>query len=115
MFCQLCHREFPNRQGRFCGTCVEFPRGSRNYIPVNEIDETCMQFKHITITAETSSPHRWSIRSNSDDFLLGWIRWYAPWRRWCFLPCEGTVWSNDCLACVQAAVEVIARVEGKPK
>jgi len=29
--------------------------------------------------------------------LLGWIRWYWPWRCWILKPCEGTIWSADCL------------------
>jgi len=39
--------------------------------------------------------------TDRDGGLLAWVRYYSPWRRWCFLPCEGTVWSEDCLADVR--------------
>lgn len=29
--------------------------------------------------------------------LLGEIRWYAPWRKYCFTPNMPTVWESDCL------------------
>ena len=28
---------------------------------------------------------------------IGEIKWYAPWRKFCFHPYNETVWSNDCL------------------
>ena len=34
-------------------------------------------------------------RSSFDE--LGIIKWYAPWRQYCFFPEEGTVWSKGCL------------------
>lgn len=40
---------------------------------------------------------RFTIKGRAGD-LLGWVRWYGRWRMWCFLPCEGSVWSADCLA-----------------
>lgn len=45
----------------------------------------------------------WNVFSKSDDSLLGLlgllgqIRWYAPWRRYCFFPSAGTIWSPGCL------------------
>lgn len=28
---------------------------------------------------------------------LGLVKWYAPWRQYCFFPCKGTVWSKGCM------------------
>jgi len=109
MRCELCGRAFPDRRGRFCGTCVEFPRGSGVYVPAAEIDETNMEFRYIHVTAAMTSPPRWEVRTTREDALIGWIRWYSPWRRFVFLPCEGTVWSTDCLLAVQSAIQAIAR------
>ena len=39
---------------------------------------------------------RYIVMSRRNE-ILGWVRWYSPWNRWCFLPCEGTVWSDNCL------------------
>lgn len=41
--------------------------------------------------------HRWEIRSKSQGSILGWVRWYGPWRQYCFFPCEGTIYNNGCL------------------
>ena len=39
----------------------------------------------------------WSVESKSSEFKLGQIKWFAAWRRYCFYPRPGTVWSPDCL------------------
>lgn len=36
-------------------------------------------------------------RVNNTDDILGYIRWYAPWRKYSFLPCRETVFEQDCL------------------
>lgn len=40
----------------------------------------------------------WVI-TGSGDVVLGHVKWYAPWRMYCFLPERGydTVFSPDCL------------------
>ncbi|MBE3049608.1 hypothetical protein IMZ48_45365 [Candidatus Bathyarchaeota archaeon] len=55
--------------------------------------------KHIAIHLQTVAGGRTDYYSVTKRLggLLGWVRWYGPWRCWCFLPCEGTVWSADCL------------------
>jgi len=35
-----------------------------------------------------------------NNVCIGEIKWYAPWRKFCFHPYDETVWSNDCLLCV---------------
>jgi hypothetical protein len=30
-------------------------------------------------------------------YLLGTIRWYAPWRKYCFYPAAGTIFETQCL------------------
>ena len=43
------------------------------------------------------------ILNNSTGIPLGHIDWYAPWRKWCFMPMAGggLVFSADCLADIQ--------------
>ena len=36
--------------------------------------------------------------------VIGAIRWYAPWRQFCFFPTADTVWSAGCLADLQDAL-----------
>lgn len=41
----------------------------------------------------------------SGDQMLGEIRWYAPWRRYCFYPKDNTLFDRNCL------LEVIAMID----
>lgn len=34
---------------------------------------------------------------NSSDDLLGTIKWYGPWRKYCFYPAELTLFDYECL------------------
>jgi len=44
-----------------------------------------------------------NIKSNQ---ALGIIKWYPPWRQYCFFPNQTTIWSNGCLS------EVIEIIKG---
>ena len=39
----------------------------------------------------------WLLYSKSSTYGLGFIKWYAPWRQYCFFPIEDTIWSKGCL------------------
>ena len=39
-----------------------------------------------------------------DRSRLGTIKWYGPWRQFCFFPASDTVWSDGCLRDVQDAM-----------
>lgn len=39
----------------------------------------------------------YEVRAKSDDFVLGIIKWHAPWRQYCFFPTEDTYWSRGCM------------------
>ena len=36
---------------------------------------------------------------------LGVIKWYGPWRKYCFFPDEETVWDVNCMAEVMVFIE----------
>lgn len=38
-----------------------------------------------------------AVESKSRGSLLGIIKWYGPWRQYCFYPCFDTVFNNTCL------------------
>lgn len=31
------------------------------------------------------------------EILLGRVKWYSPWRKYCFYPEDNIVWDNKCL------------------
>lgn len=41
--------------------------------------------------------NHYHITSKKRDILLGSIKWYFPWRQYCFFPEGGTVWNDGCL------------------
>ena len=53
-----------------------------------------MEFDKIGDTGKTEV---WNIISKSSYFNLGMIKWYGPWRQYCFFPARYSVWSVDCL------------------
>jgi len=39
----------------------------------------------------------WHLLSKSSHALLGVVKWYAPWRQYCFFPESETLYSVGCL------------------
>ncbi len=53
--------------------------------------------KYRFIVIEKAGRSRYSIRNNRDGDLIGNIRSYQRWKRWCFEAEPGSIWSADCL------------------
>lgn len=47
----------------------------------------------------------WEVWSLDEANHLGQVRWYSPWRKYCFFPGHDTVWEQDCLRFVAEFVE----------
>lgn len=59
------------------------------------------EFKHIYfIDASIAYPKRktqtWSCRNKKCD-VLGQVRWYAPWRQYCFFTEPNIIYAKSCL------------------
>jgi len=39
----------------------------------------------------------WDCAANDNECLLGQVKWYSPWRQYCFLPEAFTVFHAGCL------------------
>ena len=37
------------------------------------------------------------ILTNSRHEVLGFVKWYAPWRQYCFFPDKDTIYSRGCM------------------
>ena len=48
---------------------------------------------------------RWSVLSRRSGDVLAVVKWYGPWRQYCFFPAAGTIWNKGCLADVQSFIE----------
>jgi len=63
-----------------------------------EIVKACQYFD---IIAEQFKPGRktqdFVIVNRNAKIVIGTIKWYGPWRQYCFYPVSDTVWSAGCL------------------
>ncbi len=48
-------------------------------------------------TGDTGKTEIWNIVSKSSGFNLGLIKWYGPWRQYCFIPSAHTVFNRACM------------------
>ncbi len=39
----------------------------------------------------------WDIQSKSSRNLLGYVKWYSPWRKYVFSPISNTLFDEKCL------------------
>ena len=53
-----------------------------------------MEFDKVRDTGKTEI---WNIISKSSEFILGQIKWYGPWRQYCFFPSPNSVFNNGCM------------------
>ena len=47
----------------------------------------------------------WEVWSLDEASHLGQVRWYSPWRKYCFFPASGTIWEEVCLRDVAVFLE----------
>lgn len=47
-------------------------------------------------TSPSGKTKRWRIETKFGD-TLGYVEWFARWRKYCFAPEENTVYEQDCL------------------
>jgi hypothetical protein len=40
---------------------------------------------------------RWTAHTVPESITLGIVGWFAPWRKYAFMPTEKTVFEEDCL------------------
>lgn len=76
-----------------------------------KIPSAHLRYKHLTIEAVPMAPGRWSVWNHHYGEKLGEIRWYAPWRQYCFVT-EEQAYSLGCLKDIAEAMDTI-KGEGK--
>lgn len=58
---------------------------------------------------QVTKTRRFTVQNIKSGHLLGWIRWYGPFRGYAFLPCEGTVYEEDCLRDLADFIDNLAK------
>ena len=64
----------------------------------------CRWIRIVEPAAPMTKTRRFDVQTKQGG-LLGWIRWYPTFRKYSFLPCEGTVYETDCLHDIAATLD----------
>ena len=56
---------------------------------------------YFAVEYETSKTTVWSCRNLKSDAVLGYVKWYGPWRQYCFVPEVDTVFSRSCMVDIE--------------
>lgn len=62
--------------------------------------------KFLRVVSDPANPSERGVMSN-DNKLIAVLGYYKPWRQWVLYPQPNTVWSTDCLAAINAHLEVL--------
>lgn len=64
-------------------------------------------YKHMTIIHADSKPKTevFLVQTKNRDIDLGLVKWYAPWRQYCFMPDDDCVFSKGCMADINDFIE----------
>ena len=76
-----------------------------------------MKYRWIEITEEpqVATTRRFEVKNIKSGCLIGWVRWFGPFRSYAFLPCEGTVYEEDCLRDLASFVEGMTKSHKRKK
>ena len=57
------------------------------------------KYKHIhfVMIEQKTKTSVWVYLTNQENDGLGSVKWYSPWRRYCFFPVAETVYEKTCL------------------
>jgi len=52
---------------------------------------------------------RFYVKSIKDLTTLGYVHWHSPWRRYMFMPAQGTIFDAACLGEIIAKIDSLMR------
>lgn len=78
---------------------------------------TKFEYIHFVKVAEKPKTVVYEVRSNRSEEVLGEVKWYGPWRQYCFHPAldKLTVWNAGCLRDLIAFIESLPRKTNRKK
>lgn len=54
-------------------------------------------FERTDKPSKDAKTETYNVRSKDGDFLIGVVKWYTAWRKYCFFPANDCVFETDCL------------------
>ncbi len=79
------------------------------------IESKYIEFDRIGDTGKTEI---WNILSKPRDsisFILGKIKWYGPWKQYCFFPSANCIFNVGCLSDISEAINLLMLKRRKNK
>ena len=69
------------------------------------------EFKYIRfdLLRSTNKTSIWSCKNIRFNYELGIIKWYGPWREYCFFPITNTIFSDECLLAIVEFLESLEK------
>ncbi len=70
------------------------------------------EYKYIKFVEIEKKPKTkvYSCRKNSDtEIELGIVKWFGPWRQYCFYPSDDTIFNAGCLKDIQDFIEQLRK------
>lgn len=61
------------------------------------MDEKTTKYMTFRLVEQKPKTGVYHVLNNSSGFLLGIIRWYGPWRQYCFFPEAQTLFNVGCM------------------
>ncbi len=77
--------------------------------------KTKYKFIHFEQLESNTKTSVWNCNPNSGGYPLGMIKWYGPWRQYCFNPVAHTVFNKGCLEDINDFITQLMDARKKPK
>jgi hypothetical protein len=71
-------------------------------------------FKEMEAFHKTHETRMWLCNNKKHNLPLGEVKWYAPWRQYCYFPISQAVYSDGCLKDIVDFIEQL-KSEGGAK
>jgi len=68
--------------------------------------------KFVLIDTLPKTKH-FSVRNIKSREILGYIKWYGPWRQYCFFPMVQTIFNMDCMRYIIDFIEELMEARKK--
>ncbi len=69
--------------------------------------QTRYKYIHFDLIKMKPKTQVWGCFNNSSDGKLGEIKWYGPWRQYCFFPFGETVFNMGCLTDINHFIKLL--------
>jgi len=68
-------------------------------------EDLTYKYIHFYLLESKGKTKVYECRNNRSNSCLGLVKWYGPWRQYCFFPMGETVFNNGCLTDIQEFIK----------